>query len=542
MHMHRRVIHSAVAAAAVVMVAAGCDGTTGVGSSGSPSSPPTGSPSRSSSATTADGLPAPVAQKVWAIGTKDGGSASSDGGPFLQASVYGVYRQGDEARLALGLTIVGEGSEGQTLRAVGLLARTHGDADDPSLYDSTGLTLVDLTARKAYLVARDAEGACLCSSSPDLASVATTVMKAQFAAPPSDATHIDVVVPKFGVLRDVPISEGMPPAQLDEERKPTSTSQPGVLVEELESDGPAVTAPVVDVDAPVANLDKSVTRRKGKVVLAADVLFDFNKWTLTGKAKARIAETAEILRRETEGPVQVNGYTDSKGSNAYNRRLSERRAAVVRAELAKQLRGSGITLVAKGYGESDPVAANTVDGKDSPKGRAQNRRVETVYRNGLESTPTPGPTDRSEPTANQTREPGAVPTPTKAYATRTVEVNGQRLVVEMYGIHRHGPLATLEFGVKAAPAGLKLRGLFARDSMLDDDVTGVDLVDRTHKKRYLPANYGKEPFCSSEFGRYHVNSGQTLYLSATYADPGEGVTKVDVTTPNTGTFKNVPVF
>lgn len=214
----------------------------------------------------------------------------------------------------------------------------------------------------------------------------------------------------------------------------------------------------------------------------------------------------------------------------------------MRAELAKSLRGSGISLVAKGYGEARPVAPNTIKGKDNPRGRAENRRVETVYRNGPDSTPTPGPTDQPKPTTNETREPGEVPTPTKAYATRTVKRGSQELVVEMYGVHRHGSLATLEFGVKAPPEGVRLRGLFAKDSVLYDEVTGVDLIDRPNKKRHLPASHGKECLCSVDFGRYSVSAGQTLYLSATYAAPEEGVTKVDIATPRSGTFKNVPVL
>lgn len=175
--------------------------------------------------------------EVWAIGTKDGPSA--DGGPFLRTSVYGVYRQGDEARLILGTNIVGDDSEGKMLRPVGLFTKDHTDADDPSAYKATGLTLVDPSARKAYLVARDDDGKCLCSDTPDLAAFATTVVGAQFAAPPADLSQIDVVLPKFGVLRGVPVTDGAPPRELLEEKKPTSTTEPGVLIEDLDSDGPA---------------------------------------------------------------------------------------------------------------------------------------------------------------------------------------------------------------------------------------------------------------------------------------------------------------
>jgi outer membrane protein OmpA-like peptidoglycan-associated protein len=67
--------------------------------------------------------------------------------------------------------------------------------------------------------------------------------------------------------------------------------------------------------------------------------------------------------------MNIVGHTDSKGSDAYNQALSERRAASVREYLASQgLDGSKIST--SGRGEADPVASN-----DTADGRQQNRRV-----------------------------------------------------------------------------------------------------------------------------------------------------------------------
>ena len=68
--------------------------------------------------------------------------------------------------------------------------------------------------------------------------------------------------------------------------------------------------------------------------------------------------------------VEIDGHTDSVGSEAYNMRLSQARARAVVEYLVKH----GINrdrLVAKGFGEGKPVAPNT-----TPEGRAKNRRVE----------------------------------------------------------------------------------------------------------------------------------------------------------------------
>ncbi|WP_345350344.1 OmpA family protein [Actinoallomurus liliacearum] len=109
------------------------------------------------------------------------------------------------------------------------------------------------------------------------------------------------------------------------------------------------------------------------VSIAADVLFDFGKATLTDVARRRIAEIAERIH----GPARVAGFTDAVGSPAANLTLSRQRAEAVKAELARQ---AHVTITATGYGEARPVAPNrTPDGKDDPVGRAKNRRVEISY-------------------------------------------------------------------------------------------------------------------------------------------------------------------
>jgi outer membrane protein OmpA-like peptidoglycan-associated protein len=70
--------------------------------------------------------------------------------------------------------------------------------------------------------------------------------------------------------------------------------------------------------------------------------------------------------------LQVEGHTDSIGTDEYNRRLSEQRAEAVRDYLVAQ----GISseaITSSGFGKSEPVASN-----DTPEGRQQNRRVELV--------------------------------------------------------------------------------------------------------------------------------------------------------------------
>ena len=138
--------------------------------------------------------------------------------------------------------------------------------------------------------------------------------------------------------------------------------------------------PVIDVELPVSSLDGNVSVTGRRVVLQADVLFAFNSATLGRRARSRISAAVSELRDRKPRSVRVVGYTDSKGSDAFNDRLSRRRAAAVERALRRALGSGAPPLRTEGRGEADPVAGNTKDGADDPRGRARNRRVELVYR------------------------------------------------------------------------------------------------------------------------------------------------------------------
>jgi outer membrane protein OmpA-like peptidoglycan-associated protein len=142
--------------------------------------------------------------------------------------------------------------------------------------------------------------------------------------------------------------------------------------------------PVVDLTYGSASLDNSVrtdeSAKEVKVTLAADVLFRFDKASLSPRARSRIDEVAGRLRDAPAGAVRIDGYTDAKGSDSYNQGLSQRRAQAVAAALRSELGGDAPALAVRGHGEADPVAANTKrNGSDNPKGRARNRRVTITF-------------------------------------------------------------------------------------------------------------------------------------------------------------------
>jgi outer membrane protein OmpA-like peptidoglycan-associated protein len=111
---------------------------------------------------------------------------------------------------------------------------------------------------------------------------------------------------------------------------------------------------------------------RGLVVNLQDVLFDTGKYTLKEPAKLALARIAGIVVSHPGLNLQIEGYTDSTGTAAFNQKLSEQRANTVRDFLLSQgLNTNNMTAV--GYGENYPVASN-----DTAAGRQQNRRVELV--------------------------------------------------------------------------------------------------------------------------------------------------------------------
>jgi outer membrane protein OmpA-like peptidoglycan-associated protein len=111
---------------------------------------------------------------------------------------------------------------------------------------------------------------------------------------------------------------------------------------------------------------------RGLIVSMPDVLFDFNKYTLKPEARERLAKISGIVLAYPDLKLEIEGHTDSIGSDEYNQSLSEKRAETVRGYLVS----SGAVpdhVTATGLGKSNPVADNSTSA-----GRKLNRRVEMV--------------------------------------------------------------------------------------------------------------------------------------------------------------------
>ncbi len=111
-----------------------------------------------------------------------------------------------------------------------------------------------------------------------------------------------------------------------------------------------------------------------KVTVRNEILFDFDSYALRGSSRDELREMADVFNKYNDTTIVVAGHTDSKGSESYNQRLSERRANAVAGYL-ENLGVRGSRLDAVGYGEARPKASNS-----TASGRQANRRVELYVR------------------------------------------------------------------------------------------------------------------------------------------------------------------
>jgi OOP family OmpA-OmpF porin len=110
----------------------------------------------------------------------------------------------------------------------------------------------------------------------------------------------------------------------------------------------------------------------GKIVTHG-ILFDAGSDVIKGESYKTLADIGNLLTEDPSLRLSIQGHTDSDNEEAFNQDLSERRAASVKAYLADRAQIDPSRLETKGFGETQPIDANT-----TPEGKANNRRVELV--------------------------------------------------------------------------------------------------------------------------------------------------------------------
>jgi outer membrane protein OmpA-like peptidoglycan-associated protein len=130
----------------------------------------------------------------------------------------------------------------------------------------------------------------------------------------------------------------------------------------------------IDMALKASEMAKALCGGKVAAVKQTMVLklnFDFDKSIIKNQDIPQLQKAIEFIKSHKGSKVRVAGHTDSKGSDKYNQKLSERRAAAVVNYFVKKGAVKRANISSVGYGESKPVATN-----DTEAGRAENRRVE----------------------------------------------------------------------------------------------------------------------------------------------------------------------
>jgi outer membrane protein OmpA-like peptidoglycan-associated protein len=123
------------------------------------------------------------------------------------------------------------------------------------------------------------------------------------------------------------------------------------------------------VSKPAEVLEQSLLRRE--TVEIYDIYFSFGSDVIRPESEPTLRDIAEVMTRHPDWHLAVGGHTDSIGTDAYNRGLSQSRAEAVRDALIARYHIAPAALTSSGYGASEPRDTN-----DTVEGRARNRRVE----------------------------------------------------------------------------------------------------------------------------------------------------------------------
>lgn len=126
------------------------------------------------------------------------------------------------------------------------------------------------------------------------------------------------------------------------------------------------------LQAEVSDLKAGETERGWVLTLNNDLLFDSGQASLKPGGRKAVENLAQLLRKQPDRDIAVEGFTDSTGSDELNRRLSQDRAQAVKEVLVARGIEPG-RIAARGFGPAFPVASN-----ETPTGRQLNRRVQVV--------------------------------------------------------------------------------------------------------------------------------------------------------------------
>jgi OOP family OmpA-OmpF porin len=184
-----------------------------------------------------------------------------------------------------------------------------------------------------------------------------------------DTVEIDPMVYTFNIGRRFGAPKP-PPAEPVAAPPPPPPPPPPAKCSDMDNDGVCDTADKCPNTPAGAKVDKVGCPLEQTLKL----LFDFDSAELRPESIEELERLVKFMGDVPFATALIEGHTDSKGTEEYNLKLSDRRAKAVFDYLTS--RGvDPARLSSVGYGESKPIAPNEIDGKDNPEGRQLNRRV-----------------------------------------------------------------------------------------------------------------------------------------------------------------------
>ncbi|WP_197093730.1 OmpA family protein [Nonomuraea sp. SBT364] len=280
---------------------------------------------------------------------------------------------------------------------------------------ASGIGVLDTRERSWILPYQPEDSPCLCSDtsrdglSRTLDPGESVTLYAVTPAPAGEPATATVVTPAAPPMPGVPISDE-PPVPAPGMNIPSPGAQP-------------VSTVVRRIVTPSESLDKSEESaddgERLHVNLSSDVLFAVNKATLTSRARAVLARTAERIDASTGPTVRVEGHADSSGNDAINDPLSRRRAQAVREALTGLITRDEVSFEVEGYGSRKPLYSNSTE-----EGKRRNRRVTVTFARPEPAQPTPAAT------------PAPTVSPDATGLSGTARAGGQPISLRVTGLRR----------------------------------------------------------------------------------------------------------
>lgn len=454
--------------------------------------------------------------------------------------VKSVERQGDRTLLKMELTsklddktngqgAFGDGWSGEDFSRFSLMDTVGGKAYSPLLEKKDGAAY---GTRKEYYIHPGVR----------------YPLDVYFPALPQGLEAVTVLAPgTLGEYAGIPVTDGTPGPAPQPSSTEATPAPDSVFQWPVEQPPANAYAEIQDLRELVERPQKS-TQQDGTtetIALRTDVLFAFDKATLSAKAAAVLDDVAEETRRRADPskpPVIIEGHTDGKGTASYNQPLSVKRAKAVRDYLARRL-GTDYVYKVTGKGDTDPIAPNEVDGKDSPENRARNRRVEISYQ--IKEV-TPGSTS-TEP-----QDPSTGSVVKSAFHADDAHVVGSfkhktcctELRVDVHPFYRDGAYLVGVLDVVNIGDSDHNSAYDPFSSIMHRWSSGADfgeftVLDPKTKARYFGVRVGQEDHAEGAllFLRPQMKNRVFVY----YPAPPDDVTTISLDTGDDGMVENIPI-